>query len=366
MARPPKRRVRGSGAVRQLPSGRWQARTRDDDGRLTSAPMTFDTKLDASVWLADKDGQLVQQVRPRWKLNDFAEVWLTRRDLRPRTRHEYRQLLDKIILPALGEVQLGNLTPARVSAWYATLSPATPTRRSHAYSLLRAVMTTAYADDLISSNPCRVRGAGSTARKGTTTVATLEDLDAIVLAIPARYKAMVLLAAWCGLRFGELTELRRGDLNLDDHLIRVRRGVARAAGVFDVGDPKTRAGIRDVAIPPHLLPALRQHLDAHVSPAPDALVFAARQGGHMASSSLNKVFARARKAAGREELRFHDLRHTGATMAAGTGATLAELMNRIGHSTPSAAMRYQHVARDRDQAIAKALSELTSAARAAE
>jgi integrase len=111
-----------------------------------------------------------------------------------------------------------------------------------------------------------------------------------------------------------------------------------------------------VSIPPHLLPVVETHLAEHVGPAADALVFPAQHGGHMAPSSLYRVWYPAREAAGRPDLRFHDLRHTGATLAAATGATLAELMARIGHSTNSAAMRYQHAAQDRDRAIAEALS----------
>jgi integrase len=90
----------------------------------------------------------------------------------------------------------------------------------------------------------------------------------------------------------------------------------------------------------------------------DALVFRAATGGHLAPSSLYRVFYPAREAAGRPDLRFHDLRHTGATLAAVSGATLAELMGRLGHSTAGAAMRYQHAAADRDQVIAVALSKL--------
>ena len=120
------------------------------------------------------------------------------------------------------------------------------------------------------------------------------------------------------------------------------------------------AGIRDVAIPPHLLPAIKQHLDVHTGPGKDALLFPATAGGHMAASTLYKVYYPARDAVGREDLRWHDLRHTGAVFAAQTGATLAELMGRLGHSTPAAAMRYQHAARDRDTEIAKALSAMVS------
>ena len=175
-------------------------------------------------------------------------------------------------------------------------------------------------------------------------------------ATPPRYRAMVLLASWCGLRFGELTELRRSDVDIDGRLVRVRRGVSRAGGEVFIGDPKSDAGRRDVSVPPHLVPVLASHLDHHVGPGDDALVFPARHGGSMAPSSLYKVWHPARLAAGRPDLRFHDLRHTGGTLAAATGATLADLMARLGHSTPSAAMVYQHAAAGRDRDIADALS----------
>ena len=116
--------------------------------------------------------------------------------------------------------------------------------------------------------------------------------------------------------------------------------------------------MRTVAIPPHLIPVVKVHLHDHVGMGKDALVFRAATGGHLAPSSLYRVFYPAREAAGRPDLRFHDLRHTGATLAAVSGATLAELMGRLGHSTPGAAMRYQHAAADRDQVIAAALSKL--------
>jgi len=69
-------------------------------------------------------------------------------------------------------------------------------------------------------------------------------------------------------------------------------------------------------------------------------------------------FYAAREAAGRPDLTFHDLRHSGAVLAASTGATIAELMARLGHSTPAAAMRYQHAAQGRDQTIAELMSQL--------
>ena len=116
-----------------------------------------------------------------------------------------------------------------------------------------------------------------------------------------------------------------------------------------------------MGIPPHLLPIVRNHLRDHAAMGREGLLFPARHGAQLAPPTLYKVFYPARSKAGRPDLRFHDLRHTGAVLAASTGATLAELMARLGHSTPGAALRYQHAAEDRDRVIAEALSDLAGA-----
>jgi integrase len=360
-----KRRPVGSGTVRQLASGRWQARFRGGDDVLRPAPVTFDSKLDAAAWLR---GQAADLERGVWQapvragastattLEDYAHGWLEGRDLKPRTRLLYAELLSTLILPALGRHRLDKITPAMVRAWHATLDPDAPTRRAHAYSLLRSIYTTAVADDLAATNPCRIRGAGASRKQHRTRVASLAELEVITAAMPDRLRAMVTLAAWCGLRFGELAELRRDDLDLDAGHVRVERAMTARDGQLWIGTPKSEAGTRRVSIPPHLVPTLADHLQRHVPPAGDSLLFPAQHGGHLARTTLQGPWVKARAAAGREDLRFHDLRHTGATLAAATGATLADLMARLGHSTTQAAMRYQHAAQDRDAAIAEALS----------
>jgi integrase len=215
-------------------------------------------------------------------------------------------------------------------------------------------------DGEISANPAHIRGAGTTTRAVTITPATLDELTALVSAMPERRQAMILLAAWCGLRFGEITELRRRDIDLHGGVVHVYRAVTRVDGEFVITTPKSAAGRRDVAIPPHLSPALDAHLRVHTLPSPEALLFPAAHDSsrHLAPGSLYKTFHRARATAGRPDLRWHDLRHTGAVLAAHTGATLAELMGRLGHSTPQAALRYQHAAQGRDAQIASALSRI--------
>jgi integrase len=363
------------GNVRKLPSGRYQARYTGPDGHMYAArrenggALTFQTRGDAQDWLSLRRSEIL---RNEWlppaapkaapvTVREFAEAWLGHRDLEDRTREHYVQLLRDHVYPAFGSLPVPALTPAAVRTWHAALSKRTgPTARAHAYALLRTVMNTAVADDLIPANPCRVRGAGQTRRVKKIVPATLAELAALTKAMPAKYQLLVLLAAWCGLRFGELAELRRSDVDVTNGVIHVRRGVVRTSTGRKVKDPKSDAGKRIVALPPHLLPVVKDHLREHAAMGRDGLLFPATHGEQLAPSTLYRVFYPARTKAGRDDLRFHDLRHTGAVLAASTGATLAELMARLGHSTPGAALRYQHAAQDRDRVIAAALSELVT------
>ncbi len=208
-------------------------------------------------------------------------------------------------------------------------------------------------------NPCHIRGAGHSKRVHKIKPATLVELEVITAEMPERLQLMVLLASWCAMRFGELAELRRRDIDVTNGVVRIRRAVVRVDGQTIVDTPKSDAGTRDVAIPPHLMPLVREHLGRSIAGGKDGLLFPAADGvGRLATSTLYTSFYKARAVAGRPDLRWHDLRHSGAVLAASTGATLAELMNRLGHSTPSAALRYQHAAQGRDRAIADALSKL--------
>lgn len=134
-------------------------------------------------------------------------------------------------------------------------------------------MNTAVEQEHIAINPCRIRGAGRSASRHAIRPATVAEVSAIAEAMPERYRMMVHLAAWCALRFGELTELRRKDIDLKRGVVRVRRAVTWPGGQPEVGTPKSVAGIRDITIPPHLIPQLRQHIEAHAQRGADGLYF---------------------------------------------------------------------------------------------
>lgn len=363
---------RGWGMNRKLPSGRWQASYVGPDGLRYNAPTTFAAQDDAVAWLSTERRHVDLGVwtppgvqpdeddaaPPPLTLRVYAARWLSERKLKPRTRSGYDDLLRLHILPVLGDAELTAITPATVRGWYSGLGTSTPTRNAHAYGLLHSILSTALDDELIQAQPARIRGASSSQRAGTITLLTPVELAALAASMPDRLRCSVLLAAWCGLRWGETSELRRKDVSVDRGTLHVHRAVVYRGGTFTVQTPKTRAGRRDVAIPPHIAAALEAHLDEHVDRGKESLLFPSVKGGHMGDYEYRKVFKPAAATIGRPTLRVHDLRHVGAVLAAQAGATTAELMNRLGHTTPEMSLRYQHVAAGRDTEIAARLSKM--------
>lgn len=357
--------------IRQLPSRRWQVRYTGPDGIRRSAPRTFETRITAEAFVV---GVRRRIDRDQWDASDdvrpepvtfgvYAAGWLANRQvagrpIKARTREHYLQILDDHLLDTFGPRQLAAIKPKDVRVWYEAALTDRPTMRSHAYSLLRTIMASAVVDELIDANPCRIVGAGRAKRVHKIRPASVEELATLTAEMPDRLRLMVTLASWCALRFGETVELRRGDIDLSAEVIRVRRAAVRTKGAYTITTPKSDAGVRDVAIPPHIIPHIEDHLAKYVDMGRDSLIFPADNGGHLQPSTLSRHWYRARAAAGRPDLRWHDLRHSGAVLAAATGASLAELMERLGHSTPAAAMRYQHVAAGRGREIAALLSKL--------
>jgi len=355
------------GAVRRLPSGRWQAKYRHPrTNQFILAPNTFALKGDATRWLAgiQRDIERGTWMDPAWSavsLEAYATTWLAQRTLRPRTVELYEGLLDRYILPELGTAELGELSPRDVRSWHAALlrrGRPGPVTVAKAYRLLRTICETAVTDEMIGRNPCNIKGA-AVEHSPERPVLTVPEVEALAAAIEDRFSALVLLAAWCGLRVGEAVALTRADVDLEEGTVRIDKSAAELkSGERIVGPPKTKAGIRVVYVPPHVVPALRSHLERFAGPDEDDVVFTGTQGRPVRRASLYTAWLRAADEAGLKGVRIHDLRHTGATLAATTGASTRELMLRLGHASSDAALRYQHATANRDEAIARSLSEL--------
>ena len=364
------------GRVRKLSSGRWQARYPDARGSLVAAPQTFPTKTAADRYLANVETDIS---RGTWfdpragqqTLRTYADHWLlTRRvkgrPLAPRTHELYRWQLDRHVLPALGEVQLRRLDAALVRSWHGTLTaPAGPGAITAAkcYRLLRAICNTAVADGELARNPCTIPGAGDEASAARPAV-SVPQVYGLADAVGPRWRALVLLAAFCGLRFGELAALTLGRLDLLHGTVTVAESVSElAGGVRHVGPPKSDAGRRTVAIPAVILEDLQRHVAQFAQSGPGGLVFVGPKGRPLRNANFGRsVWRPAVQQVGLPGLHFHDLRGCAATLAAIAGATTAELMHRLGHATPDVALRYQRATADRDVAVARALSDLVTTA----
>ncbi|MFI7333440.1 tyrosine-type recombinase/integrase [Micromonospora aurantiaca (nom. illeg.)] len=362
---PPKKRR--FGRVRKLPSGRFQARYRDPNGTDRPAPHTFPTKTDADRWLTAVEADIL---RGTWRnpdlgrvaLGDYLTEWIDHRpNLRPRTVDLYRWLRAKHIAPRLGARLLTDLTPGVVRAWRADLlaDGVSTTMTAKAYRLLRAVLNTAVDDELIRRNPCRIQGAGieRPTERPTATVAQVFQLADIV---PGRLRVLILLAAFASLRYGELVALRRRDFDPRCRTLTVRATlVERQDGTLTFGPPKTDAGLRTVTIPAAIRREVRIHLNDFVDEDQDALVFTGATGAVLRRSNFQRTsnWRMSVAAVGLPGFHFHDLRHTGNTLASRTGASLADLMARMGHASTRAALIYQHTTKERDEHIASGLSE---------
>ncbi|WP_176818865.1 tyrosine-type recombinase/integrase [Quadrisphaera sp. DSM 44207] len=289
----------------------------------------------------------------------YAHDYLRRADLRESTQALYAATWRLHLSERWADVPVGQVTPHLVRTWHEEAARSIrPTALVHAYRLLRALLAVAVDDEAIAVNPARLRGAGTARSARASRSLTAEEVSALADAVPPRYRALVLVMAYGALRFGEATALRRCDVSADGSLVTVERSVRSVGGRQIVGPPKTDAGRRAVALPPTLARTLARHLEEHVGQGPDALVFSTGTGGYLARSGWTVMFQRAVSACGLPPVRSHELRHTGATLAAATGATTEELMARLGHASSAAALLYQHAASHRDAEIASALDAL--------
>jgi integrase len=352
------------GYVRKLPSGKYQASYIGPAGDRVSALGTFRTKTDADRWLARVEADLsrgawLNEALGRTPFGEYAEAYLTEN---PKVGERWAETCRRnmrLHMKELLALPLVGISPPVVRTWYAAALARKAGRSSLAqsYRFLRAVMNAAVRDQAIPRNPCHIPGAGSEKAKERN-VASAAQVAALVDATTPRYRAAIVLAAWCALRRGEICGLRRNDVDLERGVVWVRKNrveLLESSRKYDK-EPKSEAGKRMVTVPPHVLPILVEHAKEW---AGSERFFISRDGQPLRGNSLYQAFVRARMKVG-VNIAFHDLRHTGQTLAAAAGASLADLKKRLGHASSAAALRYMHAVDGRDEQVAVALSELAS------
>ena len=249
-------------------------------------------------------------------------------------------------------------SPQRVNPLVSNeLSPAGRTGAAQTYRLLKSIFNAAIADELLDRSPIKDKGA-TVVRSRKTQAATSEQVAELAEQVPARYKAAVMVAAYGCFREGELFALARKHYNAFNRTLTIERAVKKLAGrpAF-IGATKTVGSNRTVVLPKIAAEALEQHLAQYVGSDPESIIFATGTGSLVTSSKLSNWWVPARNRAGLPTLRWHDLRSTGLTIAASTGASITALMNRAGHTSVRAAMIYQKLTKADDQKIADSIDK---------
>ena len=365
-------RMKGTGSIRQLPSGRFQVRFKG-----TNAPTTYLNRKDAQRWLDVQIGKHTEgtwrapveiDARTKMTLGAYWELWIpTRRGksgkgLEARTQSLYRGF--KTLLEPLLSIPLDEINTGTINAWFASLNPETPSRNQDVYEHLKTILKTAVDEEILSRNPCRSTFS-KPPKQHVTVPLSVEDLQRMIPHMPERHRFALILTFWTGIRFGEMCELRRHDFDMESTpiVMTISRSVVHDVGEYKIKDPKSEAGKRRITIPSNIVEELHRHLDTFVGNHQESLLFPASDGiSHLASSTLKGVakkgfgFSHARHMIGRDDFTWHDLRHTHSTMLSQNGATLADIMRRLGQSSVDVAMIYQHSSDERDAELASRLA----------
>ncbi|MGO0577800.1 tyrosine-type recombinase/integrase [Ornithinimicrobium panacihumi] len=402
------------GRLRKLPSGRWQARYPGPDGEMYTArtdddkPLTFLSKTDARTWLAgvhtkiardlwEPPSVLAARLRAEAEADkarsigfaEYAERWIEMIRTRPGrngkrraagTVRSYKGKITGYLVPEFGDTPVRNIDVARIHEMTDRLdkipSPLNPKSKFNGISqpvliVLMMILRQAARDGIIPAAPDISIPKQASVRHDadhdqSEDVASPQQVEALYDATPQLYAIAVLFAAWCQLRRAECLGLQRRDIewHLDGSAtLHVRRQLNANTG--DYTDLKSDAGKRSLSIPALMVDRLREHLSVNVAPEAKAPVIPGSVCGNVPLSNTRwgHIWAESRDAVAGlpHRFRFHDLRHTGLTLFAQEGATLAELMRRGGHSDIRVVLRYQHATMVRDRELADRMSQRVSA-----
>ena len=318
-------------------TSRYRARYRDPGGNQHEK--RFARKTDAQRWLDVATSAMVTQTwtapeRGRVTVSAWADLWLSAQtQVKPSTRYRYEGLLRTHVLPTWGSHRLADVTHAEVAGWVARLrangsAPATVRQAHRVFSLLLGL---AVRDGRIPRNPAD-RVPLPRVTRDEPRFLSREEVERLATAASDDGDVIRLLA-YTGLRFGELAALRVGRVDFRRRRLTIAESVTEVAGKLEFGTPKTHQH-RSVPLPA----ALVGPLSARCADKPgDALVLTTAAGTALRLRNWRRVvFDPAVRAAGLTDVTPHDLRHTAASLAVASGATVKSVQRMLGHA--SAAM----------------------------
>jgi len=366
------RRAAGEGTIYRRKDGRWEAAVILGGHRYRLYGQTRESvsRQLVTALRAHQEGQL--PLGSRELFGRFWSVWLPsiRSNLRPRTWTRYEELGRIHLLPLLGTTRIGDLSVQNVQALHGRMlrMGTSPSTVHHAHAVLHRALADAVRWGVVSRN---VAGLVPPPRMAIHEIQTLTGTQARELcraAAGTRFEALYVLAVSTGMRQGELLALRWSGVDLDRGLVQVTGTMTRTEAGLSIAPPKTARSRRSVALADQAIEALIRHRERQQQEkellgeawVDEDLVFPNTIGGPMQRDHLVKRdFVPLLQRAGLPAIRFHDLRHTAATLLLSEGVHPKVASEMLGHATVAITLdRYSHVTATMQRAAAQSMSEL--------
>ena len=326
-------------SINRLKSGKgWQVRWRDPTGK--ERKQKFRRKIDANDFARDVEydiahGSYTDPNAGKITLDDWWKQWIAaRQHLKPKTIEGYRSLYRVHVSPQFGSYPLNRIEHLAIEEWVANLrnSGLSPSRIRQAHQLLSALLKAAVPDRL-KRNPAWGVEVPRVMQREQGFLDT-GQLSGLAAAVPDRYRALIWVLGYGGLRWAEAVGLRRRRCDLLHGRLIVAETMSEVSGKFHRVSPKNDR-TRTVNLPAFVTDALAEHLANYTDPAPDALVFTVSKGGGPLRNSnfRSRVWLPALRATGLSGIRVHDLRHTAAALLVAEGAHPLVVKSHLGHSS---------------------------------
>ena len=361
--------MRGSIHHRPDRAAPWRARYRGPDGRQHSK--SFDRKVDAERWLrtelAKRDrGQWVDPEHGHISWARYSEQVLADRVHVAARTLETDRLCHERVAPWIGDTPLSRLTSERLRRMMAELIAAgyAPETVARTMRWVKLTLNQAVRDRRILSSPCEEVRLPKP-RRTEMRLLDATQVDQLATALPDRYGSLAIVAAYTGLRWGELAGLQAAAVDMQRGRLTVRSSLIEAAGQQPaLGSPKSPASERTIRLPKVAVEALGSHLDDH--PPIAGMVWTTEQGGFLRRGSFSRIWRKAVAESVGQPCRLHDLRHTHASWLVAAGEHPKSIQTRLGHSSIQVTIdRYGHLMDGLDHQTAVRLDAIAATVRGA-
>lgn len=340
-------------------TNKWDIQIRYKDSFGNSKKTTrrgFNTKKEAEQ--AALDFRLQQEMNFNMKFSEFVEIYMedASHRLKLNTMKTKKITINKKLLPYFGNMKMNEITPATIRKWQNEMikKDYKPTYLKTMNNQLSAIFNYAVQFHGLKDNPCKKAGSMGKSHSEEMKFWTKDEFTQFADQLMNKQVSYTIFKIffWTGMRLGELLALTPYDIDFDKKCIIVNKSYQFLDGEDIITDPKTPKSKREITVPDFLLKDIKAYMDSLYNPDPHKRLF------RVTKSFLEKEIARGAKAAGLEQIRIHDLRHSHVALLIEMGFPILAISNRLGHEKIQTTLQtYGHLYPNKQQLIADKLNE---------